>query len=96
MKSQSEILICEIPKSKSDLWRVSIRSFREGRLINIGLFHRHGGNLIEVAGKAISVRPDRIGPLIEALESARSAAFSETVNASLEWIQDVSKPARED
>ena len=95
MTPKREILICEIPKSKSDLWRVSIRSFREGRLISIALFHRHGGNLIEVAGKAISVRPDRIGPLIQALECARSAAFSETVAATLGWIEDANK-TRED
>ena len=90
-----EVLISEVAKSKTDVWRVSLRSYREGRSISVSLFHRHGGSFLEVPGKSISIRPDKIGLLIQALESARSAAFSETVAATLGWIEDANK-ARED
>lgn len=85
-RKRPEVVVGEVAKSRTDAWRVSVRSHREGRLVTIAQVHRFAGGEVDVPGKGLSVRPDQVADLAAALTKAAGLALSERAAADLQWL----------
>ena len=83
MKRRPEILIGEVAKSKTDAFRVTVASQREGRTVNVAVVHRFAGGQSEVPGHRLTCRPEHVDGLVDALRRAKDAATGASAAAAL-------------
>ena len=75
--SEMTIVIGAIEKNKREQIRISVRSFRELRMIDIRIFTNKTGYEYVGTTQGVTIKPQRLREVIEALERAETLARAE-------------------
>ena len=74
--SAADILIATLQKNSREEFRVQLRTFKGHRSIDVRVFASNGVELAPTA-KGVSIKPELMRPIIEAMQRAEQAAIGE-------------------